>query len=62
MTKRYKAPKITARWNKDLTVSLYARGKLVYKCTNTFNPKECAEAWMNGWFSGEAHNVRWIYA
>lgn len=64
MTRTYKAPKITARWNKDLSVSLYARGKLVQKIPyrTWADPREHAEAFMDGWFDGEPHRVRWVYA
>jgi hypothetical protein len=53
--------KLTIRWNKDMSISLYSRGKLIQKYDGAY-ARDGVEAFLNGWFQGGERNVRWIYA
>ena len=52
----YKPAKITARWNKDLTVTLYASGKKLIKVNIGYWHKSADEAiapFCAGWFGSD---------
>lgn len=58
-------PKITARWNKDLTVTLYANGIAVLKRMRLIGGKSDIDPFLIGWFGTEDRSqwrVRWVYA
>lgn len=57
----YSPRALTARWNKDLSITLYCGGRKVYK---TRGPalKADVNPFLEGWFGGKAHSVRWVYA
>ena len=53
--------KLVIRWNKDLSISIYYRGKLVQKFTGNY-AKTSADAFIDGWFQDNKRNVKWLYA
>lgn len=58
-------PTITARWNKDLTVTLYARGRVVLKRKKLLTGKRDIDPFLRGWFNTDDRSkwkVRWVYA
>ena len=60
MTNR-KPPALTARWNKDLTITIYCNGRKIHKTRYTSSKSEM-KPFFDGWFGESPHNVRWIYA
>lgn len=64
MTRATKTPAIHAVWNKDMSISLFARGKLVFKADAPGFALQSARAFMIGWFDNEnllQHRVRWTF-
>lgn len=59
--KKARRASITARWNKDLSISLYARGGKVFKTRAPAGPHDVS-AFLSGWFGDEKQRVRWVYA
>lgn len=58
--KKARPASITARRNKDLSISLYARGGKVFK-TRAAASREDVAAFLSGWFGDEKQRVRWVY-
>lgn len=52
---------LTIRWNKDLSISIYSRGKVIQKF-NGLNAQESTESFLTGWFHDRARNVKWVFA
>ena len=52
---------LTIRWNKDMSISIYSRGKVVHKFCGVF-AKADTENFLDGWFNGVERKVRWIIA
>jgi hypothetical protein len=55
---------IHARWNKDLTITLRAGGRKVFRTRkgSALSPKETIQVFLDGWFGGKPHRVRWTFA
>jgi len=54
---------LVARWNKDLSITLYCRGRKVARYeTGSLGAKESAEAFISGWFGDHPKRVRWVFA
>lgn len=55
---------LTARWNKDLTITLYCQGRKVFRTRKGAHrdPREEIAAFLDGWFGEHPNKVRWIYA
>jgi hypothetical protein len=53
--------KLVIRWNKDLSISIYYRGKLVQKFTGSY-ARASADAFIDGWFQDKERKVAWVYA
>lgn len=47
-------------WNIDLSITIYCRRKAIYKVSG-YDVRECAQAFIDGWFAGHEHEVRWSY-
>jgi hypothetical protein len=60
--------KITARWNKNLTITLYVDGRAVCKRIRVWageSPTDAISGFCEGWFKTADRskwNIRWIYA
>lgn len=58
----YRKPsKLTCKVNKDYSVSILHRGKVVhkYESTASSNAIESTESYLKGWFNGAPIRVRW---
>lgn len=52
MTKTYKRPKLLVVWNKDLTLSFFANGKLMMGRVKMYDKlEETIKPIMTGWFN-----------
>lgn len=58
-----KPASIHARWNKDLTITLYCRGRKIYRTRKgrIESPKDI-QPFLDGWFGENPQIVRWTYA
>jgi hypothetical protein len=52
---------LTIRWNKDHSISIYSRGKVVQKFQGSY-AYERTESFLTGWFLDGARNVKWVVA
>jgi hypothetical protein len=57
----YKTPKLTARYNKDLSITLSCRGKKIFR-TRGYGSLTQAESFITGWFDGGAEKVTWKFS
>lgn len=55
---------IHARWNKDLTITLYAGGRKLFRTRkgSYTPPKEDIQPFLDGWFGDHPQNIRWSFA
>jgi hypothetical protein len=60
MNRKYKPAALHCVWNIDLSITIYAGGKKIFK-TSWVDGKESAESFIKGWFGEHEHNVRWTY-
>lgn len=61
MTKKPAA--LVVRWNKDLSITIYCRGKTVHRTTkDRATSLASIEPFLQGWFGEAKRKVRFTYA
>ena len=60
MTRTYKPTALRFVWNVDLTISVFAGGKKLYR-THVYDAKGSAESFAKGWFGEYPQNIRWTF-